>query len=526
MKHIITQVLLISVFLFLSCNKENDTRDFNLNDGLNSENIYAILDEIKWAKNNRNVDLQIQKNIELANIFTQIYETDQALNYLNTALLLSKEKNKNEYLNIIYHKLGDIYLFNNHYKKAKQYFTKAYKLSILQNERDNIIEDLMKLGFVVHKQNNLDSARFYYQKILKIIDANDSKTTLPIIYVNLADLYVDEGSFNEAKTLYKKGIDTSIFYHVNNYLDVLYLNLGKVYSGQNKFDSAHYAFLKCDSLIDLTNNTTLKTECNYWLLRNTILQKSNTELLKYLEYNKIANDSVNLYQNAKWQKYAEFNYQLGKKEAELNFLQEQNYNQKLKFAFIIIILLLIGLILLILIKHKNKKLILLSKENEIKQLKEQQLKDEANKIRLELEIKNKEVLSNSIILLNKNELLDKLRNTIKQIQVSDTEENKHLINEIISLLRDSTNQDNIWNDFKIHFEKVHQNFFERLTKKHPNLSENDSRLCAYLMIGMQNQEIASISFISPESVRKRKQRLKEKLNLESETNLTLYIKSI
>jgi len=40
---------------------------------------------------------------------------------------------------------------------------------------------------------------------------------------------------------------------------------------------------------------------------------------------------------------------------------------------------------------------------------------------------------------------------------------------------------------------------------------------------MQNQEIASIAFISPESVRKRKQRLREKLNLESGNDLVKYI---
>ena len=96
----------------------------------------------------------------------------------------------------------------------------------------------------------------------------------------------------------------------------------------------------------------------------------------------------------------------------------------------------------------------------------------------------------------------------------------------LGLLRDNTNQDNIWSDFKIHFEEVHQDFFNKLKDKHPNLSENDTRLCAYLKIGMQNQEIANIAFISPESVRKRKQRLREKLNLESGNELISYIEGI
>ena len=499
-----------------------------MNESINSEEIYNIINEVELAEKEHDVDLQILKNIELADIFTKIYEKEQALYYLNKALLLSNKFEKKENLNIIYHKIGDLYLLNNNYESAKEYFLNAYKLSILQSEGENSISDLMKLGFVVHKQNDLDSARYYYKKILKIVDANDSKETLPLIYSKLAEIYEDEGLFNEAKLLYKQGIDTSYYYKINTNIDLLYLSLGRVYSGLNIFDSAQIFLKKCDSVIKTNNNLELKTECNYWLLRNEIMQEPNNELLERLDYNKIKNDSIGLQMNAKWRQYAEFNYKLGKKEADLKYLQVINRNQQLKYIFIIVILLLVVIIVAIFIINRNKKLkqelTLISKENEIKKLKEKQLQEEASLIKRELEIKNKEVLSNSLILMNKNEVLKSIKNKVNNIQVNDN--NKLVVNEILSLLRDSTNQDNIWNDFKIHFEKVHQDFFNKLKEKHPDLSENDIRLCAYLLIGMQNQEIANISFISPESVRKRKQRLKERLGLELGKDLVKYIKSI
>ncbi len=522
--------LVWGIFLvFSSCNTKNSTKniqDINLNENVSSQIIFNIIDEIKSAKKSNNFNLQIEKNIELADIFIQIYETDQSLKYLQTALLLAKNNNKQENLNTIYYKIGNIYLLNNDYEKAKEYFSKSYRLSVLQNEGDNIISDLMKLGFVFHKQNKLDSARYYYKKIITIIEANDSKKILPLLYNKLGNLYLDEGLFNEAKLLYKKGIDTSLFYNNTKYLDGLYLNLGKTYSGLNKFDSAHYSFLNCDSLIH--NNSALKTECNYWLLRNRIVEKSKLELIKYLDDNKLIADSITNTQNRRWKRYAEFNYKLGKNENELILLQERNYNQNLRFIFVFIVLVLIGLIIFIVLRNKNKKinqkLLLVSKENEITKLKEKQLQDETLKMKKELEIKHKEILSNSLILLNKNELIENLKNNVKKIQVIDNKDNKSIVDNILSLLRDYTNQDNIWNDFKIHFEKVHQDFFDKLKQKHPDLTENDTRLCAYLMIGMQNQEIANISFISPESVRKRKQRLREKLGLETGKDISGYIK--
>jgi len=531
---VLKNILLIGTFLLLlfSCNKEQNIvkEDINLNESITSESIINLIDEIKKADRKQDVDLQIDKSIELANIFIQIFEMDQALKYLNAANDLAKNNNKQGRLNSIYYAIGEIYLQSEDYEKAKGYFLKSYQLSILQNEGEQIISDLMKIGFVFHKQNSLDSARYYYKKILKILEANDSKIILPLLYNKLADLYVDEGLFSDAKILYQKGIDSSFFYHNNNYLDLLYLNLGKTYSGLNNFEVAHQLFLKCDSIIDINNNITLKQECNYWLLRNSIIKKSKLELLKYLDANKFLTDSITNYQNKKWKKNADFNYKLGRKESELFLLQEQNYYQKIKFILGFIILLLIAIILIIIVRNKNRKmhqeLLLLSKDNELKKLREKQLEEEAKKVKRELEIKNKEILANSLVLLNKNELIENLEAIVKKIQVPDNTENKQAVDEIQSLLRDNTNQENIWNDFKIHFEKVHQDFFDKLTTIHPDLSENDIRLSAYLLIGMQNQEIANISFISTDSVRKRKQRLREKLNLESGKDLVLYLKDL
>ena len=534
MKKIIRNLIILSLILFIISCKNQDNRKtiekFNLNEKVNSSIVLTLLDKIQIAENKHNVDLQINLNIELASAFVQIYEIDQALKYLNTAYILANNNNKKEKLNTIYYAIGEIYLENEDYEKAKKYFLKSYHLSVLQHEGKQIISDLMKIGFVFHKQNTLDSARYYYKKILKIVEANDSKNVLPLLYNKLANLYIDEGLFSDAEVFYQRGIDSSYFYNNNKYLDLLYLNLGKTYSGLNNLNAAHQSFLKCDSIINRNNNTILQQECNYWLLRNSIVKKSNFELLKYLDNNKLITDSITYSQNKKWKRNAEFNYKLGKKESELLLLQEQNYYQKVKFILSFTILLLIAIILIIIIRNKNRKMLqevlLLSKENELTELREKQLKEETEKVKRELEIRNKEILANSLILLNKNELIENLKAIVKKIQVPDNTENKRSVNEIQSLLRDNTNQENIWNDFKIHFEKVHQDFFDKLNTRHPDLSENDTRLSAYLLIGMQNQEIANISFISTDSVRKRKQRLREKLNLESGEDLVQYIKSI
>ena len=143
-----------------------------------------------------------------------------------------------------------------------------------------------------------------------------------------------------------------------------------------------------------------------------------------------------------------------------------------------------------------------------------------------MEHKNKEVVSKAIHLMNKNEILSSLYNLVKQIKIDDQDPNRKSLEEMSLSIKKNLNQDKDWEDFKLHFEKVHQSFIKNLNLKHPELSPTDLRLCAYLLIDLSPKEIANISNISPESVRKRKQRLREKIGIESSNSLEEYLKTL
>ena len=86
-------------------------------------------------------------------------------------------------------------------------------------------------------------------------------------------------------------------------------------------------------------------------------------------------------------------------------------------------------------------------------------------------------------------------------------------------LRRDHNVEQNWEDFKIYFERVNTDFFKRIHEKYPNLTSNDLRLMAFLLLEFNSKEISQILNISPDSVRKRKQRLKVKLQLPNNQNL-------
>ena len=135
-------IILYLILLFVSCkqqNNENFIHEFNLNEDVNSSIILSLITDIKAAESAGDIDLQIDKNIELSNVFIEIYEIDEALKYLNTAYALARNNSKQDRLNTIYYTIGSIYLMNKEYEDAKKYFLKSYQLSLLQHEGEQII---------------------------------------------------------------------------------------------------------------------------------------------------------------------------------------------------------------------------------------------------------------------------------------------------------------------------------------------------------------------------------------------------
>ena len=64
---------------------------------------------------------------------------------------------------------------------------------------------------------------------------------------------------------------------------------------------------------------------------------------------------------------------------------------------------------------------------------------------------------------------------------------------------------------------------KRLHERHPGLSNNERMMCAYLKMNLSTKEIAPLLNISVRGVETMRYRLRKKLGLEREDNLTDYL---
>ena len=85
---------------------------------------------------------------------------------------------------------------------------------------------------------------------------------------------------------------------------------------------------------------------------------------------------------------------------------------------------------------------------------------------------------------------------------------------------------NLWEVFNARFVNLNENFYERLQAKVPDLSSTDLKICALIKLNFTGKEMSYLLGISLGSVHVARHRIRKKLNLERDVNLTCYINSI
>ena len=114
-------------------------------------------------------------------------------------------------------------------------------------------------------------------------------------------------------------------------------------------------------------------------------------------------------------------------------------------------------------------------------------------------------------LVQKSEMLQKIKNDIQRISKLSTEPN--VVKEMRKIVRKVSADevlDSDWEQFAQHFDQVHGQFLQRLRTKHPQLTPKDHRLCAYLRMNLSSKEIAPLMNISVRSVEVARYRFAEK----------------
>lgn len=125
-------------------------------------------------------------------------------------------------------------------------------------------------------------------------------------------------------------------------------------------------------------------------------------------------------------------------------------------------------------------------------------------------------------MLYKSKLINMLDNEVIKLA-----ENKNMhqadLKGLKNIIEKNKNPDEEWHIFEMSFNKTHDNYLVKLSSRFPGLTPSDLKLAAYIRMNISSKEIAELMNITTKSIEMARYRLRKKLNLPHDQNLTEFL---
>jgi len=489
--------------------------------------IKAIAQKNEWYEQDFRATLNIGSNYYL------LSDYGEALQYYLQAYEIAIAHLGSGQEMIVLNNIGILYFQEEERSQAKKYFYKAYQKAKQAKDEVKVGYYAVNLALVSNKMKEVDSSEFYIQEALPLL--KNSPNVLLQGKMAQAEMYLLKEQFAKAESLALHLLpELQGVSQVENKVFIL-LVLAQINEAQDRISKAlTYAIEARDTQLGFENRTEV-----YNYLSELYGEAGDFErAIAYKDSVLIASDSLNTFRNRKLFENEKVKFQLQNYQHELSESKEVLKQERRFFYSIIgIAVLCMGFIIWVYrsnsVKHKQRKKIVeleLAKEKSDHLLLEKQLREkealallEQERLKNELEVKNRKLTAKALYLSSKNDLIEEVVQSLSEhTEIADNPKLKRQITELKKHLKKDTQ----WDSFFTHFEEINQGFLDRLRNKHPKLTSSDIRFITYLYMNLSNKEIASLLNITPQSCRKRKERISKKMDTPNNISLHAYLSKI
>lgn len=486
----------------------------------------TLIDGERAAEIVDSTHLQVLFNNNIGAMYYYLSQYDSAMFYYNKAFQVAEYNNLLSLQNTVLNNMGIVYSSQGFDHKASECINKALAISVLENDSNKIAINHANLAQINVNLNELLEAQIHAQiAINKFGEVLDSLTYFSSLNT-LGKVQGELGNYDSALVLANQCVEVSNQFENVSWLTTSLLLKGSLLSASHDYLGAKTSLKKA---LQLTENTQIdqQVEVLHELIGVYEAMRIWDSANVYLHQLVALKDSNEARKNAGFINQTVLQFDLYMEQQKLAITNSKN-QQRIFYTRIILAVLFLLIVLLILLLIQRKKVNMLRQQqlrNE-KQLITKQ-RDEAQEKSMHLEEQltsiNYELMSKSLLIDNKNAVLQAVGELVKE---SDLSIESNYINDLKQQLNRDKIVDQNHEDFSVYFERVHATFFKNLHQTHKGLTAADLRLAAFFLLQLNTKEIANILNVSPDTVRKRKQRLRQKLGLKSGVDVQGYLLSI
>jgi len=450
------------------------------------------------------------------------YSYGEALDYFNKAYLVATTHLKTGESKTALNNIAIVYTKENNMLKAIEYFKKALDIARSEDMSSSIAMYAINLGEAYNRIGEIDNAIIYLNEANKLIDSNDA---LYIRYLNLkANIKLSENDYKaaidiERQVLANPSSEDAKHREVRN---EAYYICARAYLALGDIDTAEQ-----NIALAVKNPATIEQKIEGYQFYSDLKYSVGDfpEAFTFKDSVIILRDSLYAMQNNGLLEISKAQFELQEYRYKLSLKENQLSAMRHIMIISAIAVVILGALLWWGIRNNMQKL-RQRRESEAnkRQIAEQMLREKENEARLEqeqlknqIELRNRQLAAKALYMSGRNKMIENIIATIPMSPASI---------EQINQLKASFDSDKEWNEFADLFEQTNNGLLLKLKQKHPNLNAPDLRFIIYVYMNLSNKEIASMLNITLDACRKRKERISNKLGLESSNCLHDYLFSL
>ena len=464
----------------------------------------------------------------LGRVQRDLKDNEHAVNSFLKALDLAKGSDDYKLQYLAASQLGHVYAYSRFIDEALKTYQQALCFAEQGNDSISLSYVNSFLGRVYGLQKDWNRSIELYQKAISIAQQTSYIPALRLGLNELAAIYKCCEKYQEAADCLEQLISLGDDPLSGMEGAAVYLNLGDLYRLTENYDSAIPYLEKA-----LQTKNLYTKRAAYQCFSYVYAQQGNYQ--KAVEYNNLfwkCNDSIQKVENRKAVIAVEAKY---KHEKLLTEKQQLELKQS-KLIFWGSSLLLVAIIIILLV-YMDKKRITIRLFEQLHAIRSQIAENkrtiasyqeqidslslrqsdyddlQQEKASLEQEVSNL-LEQNEKLNSQKSQILVRLNQKDEEIkQYEEIIKQRENTPDIFTRIKQAhTIEEKEWPELIARTDALHQQFFERLRKAFPQLTETDLQLCCLMRLGYDKKEQKSLLKITDDSLEKRKQRLKRRLD--------------
>ena len=427
----------------------------------------------------------------------------------------------------VYSKLGD-------YNKAIELNDKATSIFKSIGDSTSVAGCYNERGVMHHFMSEFTVAERFFQRALAI---NRAQRNLKEIATNLNNLCLYRGNTEEKLSFIQEAITINKNLDAQWSLGENYNNMGKQYYYDKQYSKALEALHKAYEYAH--NIGARELICDNYEYSSMVYAAIGdyAQAYKYLDKRyhlgkelQSSNKLRNIEQEISYKRYQDQKY--------ATEMQEQTYKIELlkRNLWLLGSVLILGIAFSIFLykwykRRKDLQLIearyqLQLSEKEVAELRMHQQELELQNVNNALATSRQEATSFAVFLKSRNELLDKIREMVKEGYKMDAQAITPHLKKINAFISQSQSGDKTNSALLTNIDDKSNEFLQRLVAIHPKLTQGEKYLATLLRVNLSTKEISMLTGTTPKTINMNRYRLRKSLNLSSEEDLTDYLQNI